>query len=311
MSEIKTLVYFDLEATGLKNSGRPRITELSFVAVNTKDILELHSKLMTHLQERKTDVESILPRIMNKLTMCVYPMAIIRPEVSEITGLDNYNLSGQATFDRETGELLNSFLARLTPPLCLVAHNGNKYDFPLLKAELEKVGITLPCNTLCADSYVGIKEIINRKEEVIHSDNQMEIEIAEISKTQNLSQILDEEYRAIQKENTSTPRKSVLEANNITRLNDLEKIAQLQTTVRLKSKKKLEFFAKESSTSYSLRNLHKQLLGSLPAQSHGAEADCLALLRTTSVFGMEWVQWVQENSYLISKCTKMWSCTKY
>ena len=33
MSEIKTLVYFDLEATGLKNSGRPRITEISFVAV--------------------------------------------------------------------------------------------------------------------------------------------------------------------------------------------------------------------------------------------------------------------------------------
>ena len=46
MSEIKTLVYFDLEATGLKNSGRPRITEISFVAVNTKDVLELQSRLM-------------------------------------------------------------------------------------------------------------------------------------------------------------------------------------------------------------------------------------------------------------------------
>ena len=39
MSEIKTVVYFDIEATGLKNSGRPRITEVSFVAVNTKDVL--------------------------------------------------------------------------------------------------------------------------------------------------------------------------------------------------------------------------------------------------------------------------------
>ena len=46
MSEIKTLVYFDLEATGLKNSGRSRITEVSFVAANTKDILELQSRLM-------------------------------------------------------------------------------------------------------------------------------------------------------------------------------------------------------------------------------------------------------------------------
>ena len=45
MSEIKTLVYFDLEATGLKNTGRPRITELSFVAVNTKDVFELHKKI--------------------------------------------------------------------------------------------------------------------------------------------------------------------------------------------------------------------------------------------------------------------------
>ena len=41
MREIKTLVYFDLEATGLKNSGRPRITEISFVAVNTKELLKI------------------------------------------------------------------------------------------------------------------------------------------------------------------------------------------------------------------------------------------------------------------------------
>ena len=38
MSEIKTLVYYDLEATGLKSSGRPRISELSLVAVNNEDI---------------------------------------------------------------------------------------------------------------------------------------------------------------------------------------------------------------------------------------------------------------------------------
>ena len=89
VSEVKTFVYFDLEATGLRNSGRPRITEFSCVAVNTMDVLELHSKLMTHLQGNQTDVESILSRIMNKLTVCVYPMTIIRPEVSEITGLEN------------------------------------------------------------------------------------------------------------------------------------------------------------------------------------------------------------------------------
>ena len=39
MPEIKTFVYFDLEATGLKNAGKPRITELSLVAVNQQDVL--------------------------------------------------------------------------------------------------------------------------------------------------------------------------------------------------------------------------------------------------------------------------------
>ena len=168
MCEIKTLVYCDLEATGLKNSGRPRITELSLVAVNTESILDLNEML---LSQSKVKVERMLPRVMNKLTVCVYPMATIRPEVSGITGLDNYNLSGQATFDKETGVLINSFLARLPKPLCLVAHNGDLYDFPLLKAELEKAGVTLPCDTMCADSYVGIKEIFKRSEDALQLQN--------------------------------------------------------------------------------------------------------------------------------------------
>ena len=215
-----------------------------------------------------------------------------------------------------TGELLNAFLTHLTFHLCLVAHNGNKYDFPLLKAELEKVGIMLPCNTLCADSYLGIKEIISKKEETTYLetekiiDNQTDDRIAEISETPNLTQILDAENGVIEKENSKTPRKSFslehnMNAPNVhrkfklnkkfTRLNGLEKRNQLQSTVRLKSKKKLDFFAKDSPKSFSLINLHKRLVGSLPTQSHGAEADCLTLLRTSAVLGMEWVQWVQDN----------------
>ena len=45
MNEVKTLVYFDLEATGLKSSGRPRICEISFVAVNIEDVLQLSLSL--------------------------------------------------------------------------------------------------------------------------------------------------------------------------------------------------------------------------------------------------------------------------
>ena len=249
MSEIKTLVYCDLEATGLKSSGRPRISELSLVAVNIEDVLELHSQIKSHLPEGPNEIESMLPRVMNKLTVCVYPMSTIRPEVSEITGLDNYNLSGQSTFDRRTGELIDNFLARLPGPLCLVAHNGDLYDFPLLKAELEKAKTTLLTKTLCADSYVGIQEIFKRSEWTAKQKN------ADI----------------------------------------------------IRSKKRLNVIQIGSPRSYSLINLHKHLLGCYPTQSHGAEADCLTLLRTTAVLGREWLDWLQDNSQLFSNCQRMWS----
>jgi DNA polymerase III epsilon subunit-like protein len=46
MTEIQTFVYFDLEATGLKSSGRPRISEISFVAIDTQEICKLNQKLL-------------------------------------------------------------------------------------------------------------------------------------------------------------------------------------------------------------------------------------------------------------------------
>ena len=72
----------------------------------------------------------------------VYPMAIIVPLVSNLTGLENYNLSGQSNFNKTTGDLINHFLSCLPSPVCLVAHNGNAYDFPLLKEELEKSALS-------------------------------------------------------------------------------------------------------------------------------------------------------------------------
>ena len=50
MTEIKTLVYFDIDATGLKSSGRPRISEISFVALDTKEFFELNQKLLEKLK---------------------------------------------------------------------------------------------------------------------------------------------------------------------------------------------------------------------------------------------------------------------
>ena len=179
MSEIKTLVYFDLEATGLKGYGRPRITGLSFVAVNTQDLPGLNSRFkQLRAARHEESLENIVPRIMNKLTICIYPMVTVMPEVALITSLDKYNLSGQAKFDKNTGEMINTFLSRLPSPVCLVAHNGNNYDFPLLKTEMEKASTSLEPHILCADSYLGIKEIFKRRENVVSVEEDFSIPVS-------------------------------------------------------------------------------------------------------------------------------------
>ena len=88
MTGIRTLVYFDLEATGLKSSGKPRICELSLLAVNIQDVLDFNMALIDSLDNRRSEkdylqVKNLSPRILNKLTLCVYPMVTIVPLVSD------------------------------------------------------------------------------------------------------------------------------------------------------------------------------------------------------------------------------------
>ena len=225
---IQTIVYLDLESTGLKESGRPRISEISLVAVNTKDFLKSQSYI-NDLISKKENCDKILPRILNKITLCVYPMAPVLPDVSIITGLDNYNLYGQAKFDINTVELIDSFLRRLPAPVCLVSHNGDRFDFPLLKAELDKCGGKLEHSLLCADSYIAIRSIFQCRHDIL------------------------------------------------------------------------------PKMSFSLINLHQRVFGCLPETSHGAEADCLTLLKVTAVLGVEFIDWVEDNYYKFRHCSAMWN----
>ena len=347
MTEIKTLVYLDIEATGLKSSGRPRITEISFVAIDTQEIFNLNQKLLEKVKnitshEDILQLESFLPRVLNKLTLCVCPMATIMPEVSRITGLDNYNLTGQARFEKSTGDLINAFLIRLPFPVCLVAHNGNMYDFPLLQAELVKIGADLGSNIFCVDSYVGIKEIIKKNvdspptkdaqpagikcleerklvekemqavkmlleagefDEDMDIDGNKSIEFSNSQENEQSRNIFDSKMLIDKSKSELTPLKN---SNPLSRNGRIIKRKPMQSTEFFKFKKKLKFSAYEYPQSFSLVNLHKHLLGYPPIVSHGAEADCLALLRITAVLGEKWLVWVKTNCSFFSNTKQMW-----
>ena len=99
-----------------------------------------------------------------------------------------------------------------------MAHNGDQYDFPLLKAELKKIGTSLPSDTLCADSYPGLKEIFRERERMkpspgeyyeTNTDSVKVKGVAEMSGIQNLKTNLDEEYKELEVQNQE-PQQRIL-----------------------------------------------------------------------------------------------------
>ena len=333
MTEVKTLVYFDVEATGLKSAGRPRISELSLIAVNIQDVLKMSEAIKDNIQNRTIEsrllqLRKLSPRIVNKLTLCIYPMATIVPLVSDITGLDNYNLTGQSKFSKSTGDLINSFLSLLPAPVCLVAHNGNDYDFPLFKAEMDKTGTQLNSDILCIDSYVGIREIFRKEKNIVRAENETVTEV-ELTEENEIVQmeidavsdlIITGVFETEMAEGTST-EVNLSKAEN----EETPKSARYKSNICLPPKKRKQYFSSEIAksrkvlkfenpgepTSFSLVNLHRHLLGCPPEQSHGAEADCLSLMRTTAAIGDKWIDWVKENCSKFEACKKMWELSAF
>ncbi|XP_004482634.1 three prime repair exonuclease 2 [Dasypus novemcinctus] len=147
--QAETFVFLDLEATGLPNVD-PEIAEISLFAV--------HRSSLEHPERDEAGVP-VLPRVLDKLTLCMSPTRPFTAKASEITGLSSEGLArcGKAGFDDTAAQTLRAFLGRQAGPLCLVAHNGFDYDFPLLRTELQRLGARLPAHTVCLDTLPALR----------------------------------------------------------------------------------------------------------------------------------------------------------
>lgn len=145
----ETFVFLDLEATGLP-SMHPEVAELSLFAV--------HRSSLENVERNESGIPA-LPRVLDKLTLCMSPQRPFTAKASEITGLSSECLArcGKAAFDAAVVRTLQAFLSRQERPVCLVAHNGFDYDFPLLRTELQRLGARLPHDTLCLDTLPALR----------------------------------------------------------------------------------------------------------------------------------------------------------
>uniref|UniRef100_A0A023FP70 Putative deddh 3'-5' exonuclease domain of three prime repair exonuclease n=1 Tax=Amblyomma cajennense TaxID=34607 RepID=A0A023FP70_AMBCJ len=99
-------------------------------------------------------------RCVHKLTYCVQPRTAVTCQAADITRLDNWELDSCPPF-REVADTIEKFLNTLPAPICLVAHNGDNFDFPLLQAELKRASPNIDLMPFfCCDSLPAFREIL-------------------------------------------------------------------------------------------------------------------------------------------------------
>ncbi|XP_066472034.1 three-prime repair exonuclease 1 isoform X2 [Tiliqua scincoides] len=153
---IQTFVFMDLEATGLPPS-RPKIAEMCLVSVSR------HALENPQYTNYFTKPIPSIPRLADKLCVCINPDKPFTPTASSITGLNNemFASNKKQTFNLHILHMITAFFGRQDPPICLVAHNGYSYDFPLLRAELSALGISALDGIYCADTIKAMKALDN------------------------------------------------------------------------------------------------------------------------------------------------------
>lgn len=76
-----------------------------------------------------------------------------------ILGLSKHLLKHQSSFSSNVVETIEKFLNLHKNPICLVAHNGDSFDYPILRAEINNVGGKFSNDILCIDSLECYKDL--------------------------------------------------------------------------------------------------------------------------------------------------------
>ncbi|XP_045455960.1 three-prime repair exonuclease 1-like [Melitaea cinxia] len=257
---IETFVFFDLETTGLPSKENPaKITELSFLCVSRRDI-------------ERSDLKKLPP--VSKLSLLFNPQKEIVPQVVRLTGLSKSILSNQPIFGDKI-KCINSFL-ELPKPVCLVAHNGDRFDYKIIKSEYKNENTHLPVDLLCVDSLKAFKDIFENVN--FHSESLNNRAASDRSNTE-----VDD---SLWPDLDVTPE-------DWKEIDDLiESFSTLTPKAKIKKTKQ--------KMSYTLANIYKTLLKKEPIGSHRAEADCVMLLECIIATKAHFLKWADNNCKLLS-----------
>ena len=147
-SDVNTFIFLDLETTGFRPC---KISEICLCAVK-----------VTAIDSESPSIDSDV----EKLLLVVDPVKQIRGMAQKITKLSNAWIKdcNKPVIDKRIKTLVSKFLKKQEKPLCFIAHNGTRFDFPVLRDEFCKdENSHMFLNVSCVDSIKGFRQVVNRK----------------------------------------------------------------------------------------------------------------------------------------------------
>ncbi|XP_068141000.1 uncharacterized protein [Drosophila tropicalis] len=158
LNKINTFAVIDLETCNLPafNYNRTSITELCIYAFDAGILKD------NGADTNATEIPEA-PRVVHKLNLLFQPTMMVHPEAERLTGLNNYILEKESRLNENSGQMIINFFRHLPGRICLVAHNGWNFDFPIVRQAFEKLSLSFPEDMLCVDSLRAFIEIDDKR----------------------------------------------------------------------------------------------------------------------------------------------------
>lgn len=218
-------------------------------------------------------------------------------------------------FDANIVDLIRIFLDRLPKPVCIVAHNGNRFDFPIFRKALIKSNGLFPEDLYCADSLDAFREIFPKDGRIISTFGTEEEDAICLEALEKVEESLSTPPPKpnMQAINEKTPESKIIPRNFINckivgiipDLNNSEVKRQLDLGNSTAIVNGAKIQKTSYPVSYRLQDVYTFLHGKPFPDAHRAENDTLALLSCIVKCNKDFFEYVDKNAKLFNEIKPM------
>lgn len=229
--------------------------------------------------------------------------------------MDNFLLERENGLDENAVQMILNFIVHLPAPVCLVAHNGWVFDYPIIKKSFNKFNMKLSSSVLCVDSLRAFMEIDDKRSE-LETELKTNVIPELLVKTELLESSPNSETIDWESFNETTPKRPTLLPKDAARKrkiindgyededgNEEELSSEAKRPHKLHARRQLFSGLKCAETKrypprgqYKLGHLFERIFLQPALDAHRAEGDVIMLTKLMQHYGVDFLAFAEEQA---------------